>query len=107
MKSRKISLVIIASLLCGLFGGALATVYASTTGIIYACVKSGQLRIVDVAVGCKAHETPLNWNIVGPQGPKGAKGDPGPQGVPGAKGDAGPQGVPGAAGAKGDTGPQG
>lgn len=40
-------------------------------------------------------------SVLGPQGPKGDKGDTGPQGPTGAKGATGPQGP------KGDTGPQG
>jgi hypothetical protein len=107
MKSRKMSLAIIASLLCGMFGGALATAYASTNGIIHACVKDGNLRILSANQTCKSKETALDWNIQGPQGPKGDKGNPGPQGLKGDKGDTGPQGTPGAPGAKGDTGPQG
>jgi hypothetical protein len=104
MKSRKMPLAIIASLLCGMFGGALATAYAGTNGIIHACVKDGNLRILSANQTCKSKETALDWNIQGPQGPKGDKGNPGPKGD---KGDTGPQGMPGAAGAKGDTGPQG
>lgn len=42
--------------------------------------------------------------VVGPQGPKGEKGDTGPQGPQGIKGDTGPTG---ATGPKGDTGPIG
>jgi hypothetical protein len=97
--TRRISyLAILASLLCGLFGGALATAYAATTGIIHACVKDGQLRILSANQTCKSRETPLDWNISGPQGPKGDKGDPGAQGL---------QGEPGAKGDKGDPGAQG
>jgi hypothetical protein len=104
------SLVIVASLLCGMFGGALATAYAGTTGIIHACVKDGQLRILAANATCRARETPLDWNITGPQGPKGdkgatgqqgAKGDTGDAGAKGDKGDPGPQGVPGVAGTQG------
>jgi collagen triple helix repeat protein len=98
MKARKLSLVLIATVLSTLFGGALATAYAGTTGIIHACVKDGQLRILNANQTCKAKETPLDWNISGPQGLKGDKGDPGQQG---------PQGIPGLQGDKGDTGPQG
>ena len=101
MQSRKTSLIIVASLVGGLVSGTLATAYAGTTGIIHGCVKDGQLRILDAASQCKTRETALDWNITGPQGVPGAKGDPGSQGMPGAKGD------PGAPGAKGDPGPQG
>src|SRR5689334_8662693 len=101
MKSRKASLVILATILGTLFGGALATAYASTTGIIHACVRDGQLRILGAGQACKPKETALDWNIAGPAG---AKGDPGPQGAPGAPGAPGAKGDPGAPGAKGDPG---
>ncbi|HET9224256.1 MAG TPA: hypothetical protein VFO07_17215, partial [Roseiflexaceae bacterium] len=82
--TRRIShLAILGSLLCGLFGGALATAYGATTGIIHACVKDGQLRILSANQTCRPKETPLDWNISGPQGPKGDKGDRGPQGLQG------------------------
>lgn len=45
--------------------------------------------------------------VVGPQGPAGAKGDTGARGPQGLKGDTGPQGPKGATGPVGDTGPQG
>jgi hypothetical protein len=110
MTPRKTSLIILATILGTLFGGALATAYAGTTGIIHACVRNGQLRILSAGQACKSKETALDWNIIGPAGPKGDKGDPGPQGAPGAKGDPGAPGAkgdPGAPGAKGDPGPQG
>jgi hypothetical protein len=100
VKVRNLSLIIMASLLGILFGGTLATTYAASNGIIHACVKSGQIRILGAAQSCQTRETPLDWNITGPQGPKGDKGDAGPQGQqgdPGPKGDAGPQGAPGLA----------
>jgi hypothetical protein len=104
----KTSIVLIVCLLSTFFGGALATAYAASTGIIHACVdKDGQLRLLKATQSCKPKETALDWNISGPQGPKGDKGDQGPAGGPGLKGDVGPQGEPGAPGAKGDTGPQG
>jgi Collagen triple helix repeat (20 copies) len=111
MNLRKTSIVVIACLLGTLFGGALATAYAGSTGIIHACVdKDGELRILKATQTCKTKETVLDWNISGPQGPKGDKGDQGPAGGPGLKGDVGPQGeagAPGAKGDKGDPGPQG
>jgi type VI protein secretion system component Hcp len=53
------------------------------------------------AFDCKPHESFVNINTVGPQGPMGP---PGPQGPPGAKGDKGDRGDPGA---RGEPGPQG
>jgi hypothetical protein len=41
--------------------------------------KEGQLRIVPKDTACRPSETPLSWNIVGPQGPAGPAGPPGPQ----------------------------
>jgi hypothetical protein len=104
MVSRKKSLILFVTVLCALFGGALATVYAGGKGLIYACVKDGQLRIVGANTQCRAKETRLSWNIMGPQGPKGDKGDPGAQGLKGDTGDAGLQGLKGD---KGDPGAQG
>jgi hypothetical protein len=104
MLSGKLSRILVAVIIGGVLSGALATAYASANGMIHACVKDGQLRILDAGASCKGREKPLDWNIAGQPG---AKGDPGPQGVPGqpgAKGDPGPQGLPGA---KGDPGPQG
>jgi hypothetical protein len=100
---------------------AVGIVYANNGAeAIYACANpTGQLRVVDSTDECKKNETSLMWNVVGPQGdpgPKGDKGDPGPQGekgdqgIPGPKGDTGdqgPKGDIGDQGPKGDTGDQG
>src|SRR5579884_1579432 len=107
------------------------------TSVIQACSNktNGDLRIVtNNQTDCRTSETPVAWNVVGPQGPtgpqgpkgetgatgaqgpqgdKGDPGAPGPDGAPGPKGDAGaagavgPQGPQGPQGPKGDTGPQG
>jgi hypothetical protein len=71
---------------------------------IEACVKNGDLRIVDAAGDCKTNETPLSWNITGPIGPEGPQGDPGPQGP---EGPTGPQGETGPQGPEGPVGPEG
>ena len=80
--------------------------YASTSGgVIHACVReNGEIRIVADAKYCIRGETPLQWNIVGPQGPKGDTGAPGPAGASGAQG---PKGDTGATGPIGPAGPQG
>jgi hypothetical protein len=110
MTRGKARLIILTTILGTVFGGTLATVYAGSNGIIHACVRDGQLRILSANQTCKSKETALDWNIAGPAGPKG---DPGPQGTPGTpgakgdKGDPGSQGDPGAPGAKGDKGDPG
>src|SRR5579884_802797 len=104
------------------------------TSVIQACSNktNGDLRIVtNNQTDCRTSETPVAWNVVGPQGPtgpqgpkgdtgatgaqgpqgdKGDKGDtgaPGPQGPKGDKGDTGAPGPQGAKGDKGDPGPAG
>src|SRR5918996_831656 len=85
-----------------LWGG---TVLAShDTNTIHACVrdKKGTLRLVSSADECDAKESPVSWNVVGPQGEKGDQGDQGPQGEKGDQGDQGPQGEKGDQGDPGD-----
>jgi Collagen triple helix repeat (20 copies) len=81
---------------------ALAPISADTQQI-FACVNnnSGAVRIVAQAAACRAPESLVTWNVVGPQGP------PGPAGPAGALGPPGPQGPAGPAGALGPPGPQG
>lgn len=66
-------------------------------GVIHACVKNGEPRIVDTEVGesCKATEQALDWNAQGPPGPIGPQGAQGPQGVQGPQGETGPAGLSG------------
>lgn len=67
----------------GLTGIALATI-PSANGTIAACYSKsgGTLRIIDSSVtNCKASETAISWNTVGPQGPTGPTGPQGPQGA--------------------------
>jgi hypothetical protein len=71
---------------------ALALVRSAAAGdtTIHACVnKNGGIRIPPGGKPCYATETPLTWNVQGPQGPAG------PQGIQGPKGDIGPQGPQG------------
>ena len=92
----------------------------SASDVINACVgKTGALRVISAGKSCGRNETPLSWNIQGPQGeqglagPAGAIGPAGPQGAQGlagpagATGPAGPQGGQGLAGPAGATGPAG
>src|SRR5262245_32956451 len=77
-------------------GAALATIPGGG-GVVNGCYDkdTGKLRVIDSATAsCKAGESPLNWNLVGPQGPAGPAG---PAGAPGRDGAAGPQGPAGPA----------
>jgi hypothetical protein len=58
---------------------------------IYGCYQKhgGELRIVQHPKSCRHSETPISWNMLGPQGPMGPAGPQGPQG---------PQGPPGQGG---------
>jgi uncharacterized protein YkwD len=88
---------------------AVGAAYAYTdNGVIHACVKdNGQVRIVNNASECKAQETHIEWNIVGPTGAQGEIGPQGPQGEQGLQGEIGPQGLQGEAGPQGERGLQG
>lgn len=60
-----------------------------STQVIYGCIKSnGTLRIVGDSTQCSANETPILWNQLGPQGPRGEQGPPGPAGAEGPPGPA-------------------
>src|SRR5262249_36205259 len=63
-----------------------------TSNTIKGCVnvKTGALRIDD---DCRLHESPIVWNIAGPQGTQGERGADGAQGPQGPKGDKGDQGA--------------
>jgi hypothetical protein len=102
-----VSVAVLAAVGVGYATAAVRSASAPST-TIYACEgANGQLRVVAADAVCRSNETPLAWNITGPQGPKG---DPGPAGPKGDTGDAGPKGDTGAQGdpgAKGDTGPKG
>jgi hypothetical protein len=67
---------------------------------IQACRNSanGQLRQVETPADCKNNETPVTWNIVGPQGPAGPTGATGAAGSTGATGQQGSPGTPGISG---------
>jgi hypothetical protein len=97
---RKLAIAVAAAAL--IVGGAATYAFAvqsSTTQTINACAGGeGKLRIVAAASDCKANETPLSWNTVGPTGATGAMGATGPSG---------PQGEAGRDGRDGATGPQG
>ena len=68
---------------------------------------AGIVRIVKCPGKCMQYETPIQWNVTGPQGPQGIQGPVGPIGPMGPQGIQGPAGVPGPMGATGPVGPTG
>ena len=70
---------------------------APTAGdVILACAnKQGDVRIVESHADCRRNETPVRWNVRGPEGPRGPVGPQGPQGPQGPEGPQGAQGPPG------------
>jgi hypothetical protein len=60
---------------------ALVNVYAQSSDTIQGCYdnKSGSLRRVTSSSDCNQKETPISWNIIGPQGPQGPQGQSGPE----------------------------
>jgi hypothetical protein len=106
-RAARLALVGLA-ILAGATGVAYATAaVVASTSVINACTndKNGELRMVDAAGACRRKESPVSWNVQGPQGdvgpagPQGLKGDPGVQGPPGPTGPQGPAGPAGADGA--------
>jgi hypothetical protein len=93
---------------------------SASTATIDGCVGkvTGILR-VSQSGRCLPTETPIQWNVQGPQGatgpagpagpagPKGDTGEPGPKGDTGATGPQGPKGDTGEIGATGPQGPKG
>jgi hypothetical protein len=64
----------VAVVLCvGLISIGAAFAHGGDTSRIHACVNksSGRVRIVGAEETCRPSERPLDWNIVGPQGPPG------------------------------------
>jgi len=83
-------------------GGTAWAAIPSTGGVIYACYANigGFLRVIDPATGqhCIGRvETPLSFNVTGPQGQPGATGATGAQGTAGATGPTGPASTLGSA----------
>jgi hypothetical protein len=85
-------------------GGALFGQSGNTSTINACADRSGALRLVLPDKPCGTRETPVSWNVVGPQGLPGL---PGPQGMPGLIGPQGPPGGAGPTGGSGPSGPQG
>jgi len=70
--------VAVLALVVAAAGGAVAAI-PDPDGTIHACLRSGNLRVIDAAVAeCQAGETPLAFNQRGQPGPPGPAGPPGP-----------------------------
>jgi hypothetical protein len=55
---------------------------SAAAGVINGCVgNQGKLRIVNPPDICQQSETPISWNVTGPEGPAGPQGPQGPAGV--------------------------
>ena len=69
----------------GLVGGPGRVFAQAENGdVIHACVnKNGDIEIVGPIEDCRARDTRIVWNIVGPQGLDGPEGPQGPAGPPG------------------------
>lgn len=89
-----------------LVGGALyAQTKVHSRNTIYACVRpNGEVRIIEGPKRCPGNSEQASWNIEGPRGFPGKKGEPGD---PGPEGDRGAKGNRGDPGPKGDRGPPG
>jgi type VI protein secretion system component Hcp len=100
----KRTILIAAALLAVIAAGAGTYAFAAASSdgtTISGCVaKDGKLRVLSGTDTCKADETALSWNSVGPAG---AQGPVGPAGAAGAAGPAGAQGQPGRDGRDGTT----
>ena len=85
----------LAAVLAALGGVAWASI-PGPEGIIHGCYqkRGGQLRVIDTAKHgrCGRREDELNWEEVGPPGPRGGTGARGATGPKGATGPTGPQG---------------
>jgi hypothetical protein len=109
LSSKRMRVGLIAGgIVLALCAGALAAI-PGPDGVITACYArgSGAVRIIDESEACRAQETRVTWNQVGPEGPAGPAGPVGPQGPQGEPGPAGPQGPAGVQGPQGEPGPAG
>jgi type VI protein secretion system component Hcp len=103
----KRTILIAAALLAVIAAGAGTYAFAAASSdgtTISGCVaKDGKLRVLSGADVCKADETALSWNSVGPAGAQGPAGPAGPAGAAGAAGPAGAQGPAGRDGRDGTS----
>ena len=80
MQSTLVRVLVVVVGALGLLGGAAFATEGKGTrradAVIIACAtKQGSIRIVDTASACRRSETALKWNVSGPKGDPGAKGD--------------------------------
>jgi hypothetical protein len=100
---RKLLLSIVA-----ITGLAVVALPQANAQVIFACkTTTGTLFEVTAGTKCPRGETPISWNVTGPQGPSGTPGPQGPPGAPGPQGSTGATGLAGPTGATGLTGPTG
>jgi len=112
MNRSNICVVAIVALVMGFVGAGLATLasaHGGDTNLIHACLNpgNGTIYVVGANQSCSQNQTPLDWNIQGPQGLPGPQGPAGPQGPVGATGPIGPVGLQGPTGSQGPQGAQG
>jgi hypothetical protein len=90
---RHLSVVLLIGVLAGSATLIVAAGIPADDGYIYGCYgnATGDLRLVSSTEECRAQETGIAWNQVGPAGPEGPAGPAGPEGPAGPQG---PSGVP-------------
>jgi hypothetical protein len=88
------ALVLASAALAVALGGAAWAAIPTAEGVIHGCYnkRSGQLRVIDTATHakCGRREAELNWEEIGPPGPRGGGGARGATGPPGPTGPEGP-----------------
>ena len=101
----RISMRVVCPVAVVAFASSIALSAHGSDGQIHGCLgPSGTVRIIPTPGGCRSNETPIDWNVVGPQGPQGPQGATGPAGPQGSQGPAGATGPQGPAGADGASG---
>jgi len=92
MSNGHLARIVVSTFLVG-FTVSVVWGHGGDTAQVHSCVaKDGTIRIVAATATCRAQETALDWNIVGPAGPAGPTGSTGAAGQPGAPGNPGPRG---------------
>jgi hypothetical protein len=105
---RPVHLAVVAAVLFGAGGVAVAATSSGSRAVIHACASrtTGALRIRH-GRSCGSGARAVTWNRRGQAGPAGATGATGPRGATGATGARGAAGATGATGAKGTAGTPG